>query len=58
MNLHGCTRQTALERQYLSCTYLAHRELESVVIVIIIIIIIIIVVVVVVGVVIIMFFFF
>jgi len=26
----GRTRQAALERQYLSCTYLAHHELESV----------------------------
>ncbi len=24
-----CTRETALERQDLSCTYLAHHELES-----------------------------
>jgi hypothetical protein len=31
------TRQAALERQDLSCTYLAHHELESVLIVIIII---------------------
>ena len=29
--LQGCTRQTALERQDLSCKYLAHRELESVI---------------------------
>ena len=34
-----CARQTALERQDLSRTYLAHRDLESVVIIIIIIII-------------------
>jgi len=32
------TRQAALERQDLSCTYLAHHELESVLIIIIIII--------------------
>ena len=32
-----CARQTALERQDLSCTYLAHHELESVFIIIIII---------------------
>ena len=31
-------RQTVLERQDLSCTYLAHHELESVVIIVIIII--------------------
>ena len=30
-----CARQTPLERQDLSCTYLAHHELESVIIVII-----------------------
>jgi len=28
--LQGCTRQAALERQDLSCTYPAHHELESV----------------------------
>ncbi len=28
--LQGCTRQAALERQDLSCMYLAHLELESV----------------------------
>ena len=33
----ACTRQAALERQDLSCTYLAHHELESVLITIIII---------------------
>ena len=27
--LTGCTSQAALERQDLSCTYLAHHELES-----------------------------
>ncbi len=26
----GCTRQTALERQDMSCTYLAHHKLENV----------------------------
>ncbi len=31
-------RQTALERQDLSCTYLVHHELDSVIIIIIIII--------------------
>ncbi len=35
-----CARQTALERQNLSRTYLAHHELESIVIVIVVIIII------------------
>ena len=32
--LQGCTRQTALERQDLSCMYLAHHDLESVVMII------------------------
>ncbi len=27
--LHKCTRQIALERQDVSCTYLARHELES-----------------------------
>ncbi len=36
--LQGCAKQTALERQDLSRTYLAHYELESVVVMIIIII--------------------
>ncbi len=31
-----CARQTAVERQDLSCMYLAHHELESVLIIIII----------------------
>ncbi len=35
---HDITLQAALERQDLSCTYLAHHELESVLIIIIIII--------------------
>lgn len=26
----GCTKQAALDRQSLSCTYLAHTELESI----------------------------
>ena len=30
-HLQRCARQTALERQDLSCTYLAHHELESVI---------------------------
>ena len=34
--VQGCPRQAALERQDLSCTYLAHHELESVMIIIII----------------------
>ena len=38
------TRQTALERQGLSCKYLAHHELKSIIIVVIIIIIIIVVI--------------
>ncbi len=37
VGLTGCTRQAALERQDLSCMYLAHHELESVLIIIIII---------------------
>ena len=28
--LQGCTRQAAVEREDLLCTYLAHHELESV----------------------------
>ena len=43
--MHVCmhvARQTALDRKDLSCTYLAHHELESVLIIIIIIIIVII----------------
>ena len=43
MNLHAHTSQTALERQDLSCKYLALHELESSVIIIVIIIIILIV---------------
>ena len=35
--LRGCTRQTALERQDLSCTYIPHHELKSIVIIIVII---------------------
>ena len=35
--IQGCSEQTALARQDLSCTYLAHHELESVIIIIIII---------------------
>jgi len=35
VGLIGCTRQAALERQDLSCKYLAHHELESVLIIII-----------------------
>ena len=34
VDLQRCARQTALERQDLSCTYLAHHELESVIIII------------------------
>lgn len=33
----GCSRQAALDRQSLSCTYLAHNELESIKIITIII---------------------
>ncbi len=32
-----CARQTALERQDLSCTHLAHHELESAAVIVIII---------------------
>ncbi len=46
--LQRCTRQAALERQDLSCTYLAHHELESVMVIITIIVAVIAVVVVVV----------
>ena len=35
LSSHILLRQAALERQDLSCTYLAHHELESVVIVMI-----------------------
>ena len=35
-HLQGCTRQAASERQDLSCTYLAHHELESVVTIVIV----------------------
>ncbi len=35
LSLEGCARQTALERQDLSRTYLAHHELESVVMLIV-----------------------
>ena len=35
--IQGGSEQTALARQDLSCTYLAHHELESVLIIIIII---------------------
>ena len=31
----GCSRQAALERQDLSCTYLAHHELESILVTIV-----------------------
>ncbi len=41
---HCICRQAALERQDLSCTYLAHHELESVLIIIITIVIIIIII--------------
>ena len=39
-----CFLQTALERQDLSCTYLAQHELESVVVVIIIVVIVIVII--------------
>ena len=36
VTLQGCTRQAALERHDLSCTYLDHHELESEFIIIIV----------------------
>ena len=42
--MQGCSEQTALARRDLSCTYLAHHELQSVIIIIIIITIIIIII--------------
>ena len=44
--MQGCSEQTALGRQDLSCTYLAHYELGSVLVIIIIVVVVIIIIVV------------